>query len=293
VMQEFAGPNMSSSFGFGGGKVNADGSFTIKDVSPGEYKLSVRYPGDKDRPAEGATMVVSVLGADVEGVSLVTGAGGTLSGRVITDEGVAPALGGSTLGSGRNDTRMRVSPRPLDPDSTYQRFSPDNGRLKDDGTFEVTDVFGANRLSISPLPSGWGVKTIDYYGKDYADAPIDVRNGQRIEGVTLVITNKLPTLRGRLTDAKAQPVEGTVILFPDDAAKWSEGSRLVKTARPDPSGAFEIRLVPAGDYLIAPVDYVQAGSWDDPDYLKNLQERATNITLQEGSAPAVNLTLRK
>jgi len=273
--------------------VNADGSFIIRDVSPGEYKVSVRFPGDKDRPAEGATTVVSVLGADVEGVSLVTGAGGSITGRVITDDGTPLALGGSTLGTGRNDTRLRVFPTPEDPDSTYQRFVQDNGRLKDDGTFEVTDVIGANRLSIMPLPSGWGVKTIEHDGKDYADLPIEVRNGQRIEGMTIVITNKLPTVSGRLTDEKGLPAGGTVVLFPDEAAKWHEGSRLVKTARPDPSGAFEIRLVPPGDYLVASMDYVQTGAWNDPDFLKGLQESATKVTVREGSPASVNLTLRK
>src|SRR5262245_5786587 len=64
LSQEFAGPNMSSSFGFSGGKVNADGTFTIKDIAPGDYKLTIRTAGDKDRLIEGATATVSVLGAD-------------------------------------------------------------------------------------------------------------------------------------------------------------------------------------------------------------------------------------
>jgi hypothetical protein len=293
LTQEFAGPTMSSSFGFAGTKVNADGTFVIKDVSPGDYKLSVRAPGDKDRPAEGATTVVSVVGADIDGVSLVSGSGGTIAGRVVTDEGLSPTSSGAILSSPRTATSLRVSARPLDPDSTYQRFTEDNGRVKDDGAFELTDVIGAQRIAVGPLAPGWGVKEIAYDGKDYADLPIDVRNGQKIDGMTIVITSKLPTLTGRLTDDKGQPAEGTVVLFPDDAAKWSEQSRLVKTARPDPSGGFEIRLVPPGDYLIASLDYVQAGAWDDPDFLKGLQDRATKVAVREGTGASVNLTLRR
>ena len=236
--------------------------------------------------------MVSVLGADVDGVTLVTGGGGSVSGRVVTDQGVPPPLGGSTLGSGRGDSRMRVSLRPVDPDSTPQGSPQDNGRLKDDGTFEITDAIGANRISIMPLPSGWAIKTIEYEGKDYSDLPLEIRNGQKIAGVTIVISNKLPTLNGRLVDEKGAAAEGTVILFPEEPAKWSEGARLVKTARPDPSGAFEIRLVPAGDYLIAPVDYVQNGAWDDPEYLRSLQDRATKVAVQESGGATVTLTLR-
>jgi hypothetical protein len=236
--------------------------------------------------------MVSVLGADVEGVTLVTGGGGSVSGRVVTDEGVPPPLAGSTIGPGRGDSRMRVSLRPLDPDSTPQGFTQDNGRVKDDGTFEITDAVGANRISILSLPGGWGIKTIEYDGKDYADVTLEIRNGQKIAGVTIVISNKLPTVHGRLIDEKGAAAEGTVILFPEEPAKWSEGARLVKTARPDPSGTFEIRLVPPGDYLIAPIDYVQNGAWDDPEFLKSLQERATKVAVQEAGGASVSLTLR-
>lgn len=293
LSQEFAGPNMSSSFGFAGAKVNADGTFTIKDIAPGEYKLTIRTAGDKDRPVEGATAVVSVLGADVEGVSLVTGAGGAISGRVVTDDGLSPMAAGSLAPSSRSGAQLRVSARPLEPDSTYQRFTEDNGRVKDDGSFELTDVIGLQRLSVGPLASGWAVKEIASDGKDYADAPVDVRSGQRIEGVTIVITNRFPMIRGQLVDEKAQPAEGTVILFPEDQSKWGEGSRLVRSSRPDMTGVFEIKYVPPGDYLIAPIDYAQTGAWDDPDFLKALQDAATKVTVREGSPVSVSLTLTR
>jgi hypothetical protein len=284
ITQEFVGPTGSSSFGFGGGKVNADGSFTVKDVAPGEYKLSVRYPGDVDHPAEGATTPVIVSGPDLEGVSLVSGAGGTVSGRVITDAG-GPLPSGSS--------RLQLSARPVDPDSTYQRFNQDNGRVRDNGTFEMTDVLGAHRLSIGPLPSGWAIKAIEFEGKDYADTPLEVKNGQKLEGVTVVLSNRLPTLRGTVVDEKAQPGGGTVLLFPEDAAKWAESSRLVRIARPDQSGSFEMRLVLPGEYLVVAVDYVQNGAWDDPEFLEGLREKAKKVTVRDTGADAVSLTMKK
>jgi len=291
LSQEFTGPTFSSMFGMAGGKVNADGSFRIKDLGPGDYKLSIRYPGDKDHPAEGASMVVSVNGADVEGVLVTTASGGTLIGRVVTDDGT-PVLG--TVSTGRNDLRLRVSTRPVDPDTTYSSFNQDNGRVRDDGTFEVIDVFGANKISVGPLTSGWGIRSIEYEGKDFSDLPIEVRGGQRLEGVTIVISKKLPTLQGRLVDREGKPAFGTVVLFPEDSAKWGEGSRLLRTTRPDASGTFEVRTVPAGDYLIAAVDYVQPGAVDDPEFLKGLLDEATKVSVTEGAAPsAIALTLKR
>jgi hypothetical protein len=283
--QDFIGPNFSSSFGWGGAKVNPDGSFTLKNIPPGEYKLSVRSPGDKDHPPEGAATTVMVTGADVEGVMLVTGAMGSISGRIVADTGEVPPFG---------STKPRINAMPVDRGNTYQTFSQDNGRVREDGTFEVTGAIGAVQISLSPVPSGWAIKSIDYDGRDYSILPLQVRNGQKLDGVTIVLSNRLPTLSGTLVDDRLQPAAGTVILFPEDSAKWADNPRSIRTTRPDQSGAFEFRLVPAGEYLMAPVEYVQEGDWYDPEFLQGLREHATKLTIgEQGTPERVALTLKK
>lgn len=282
--QEFSGPSFSSMFGWGGTKVNPDGTFTIKNVSPGEYKLSVRSPGDRERPPEGAALTVTVSGADIEGVTLVTGATGTIAGRIITDTGELPPFG----------SKARVAAQPVDRTNTYQTFSEDNGRVRDDGSFEVTGAIGPVQISLYPIPNGWTIKSIDYDARDFSILPLEVRNGQKIDGVTIVLSNKLPTVGGTLTDEKLKPAEGTVILFPDDAARWIENPRSVRTARPDQAGRFEFPLTPAGDYLLAAVEYVQDGDWFDPEFLQGLRDHARKISVAEqGTVEPVTLVLKK
>ena len=281
--QVFEGPGGSSSFGMAGGKVNPDGSFVIKDVSPGEYRLSIRAPLEKDGPVEGATVTVSVMGEPVTGVTLVTGNGGTLTGRVITDTGAPLAMS--------DQQRMRVSVRPLDPSMTYSHFDNDNGRVRDDGGFQVTGVFGANRISVGPLAQGWALKSIEYQGKDFADVPVDIRGGERLEGLTVVLSKTLPVLRGTLLDDRNQPAEGTVLLFPEDHRKWAEESRLTRTTRPDLKGAFEFRNVIPGDYLVVPLAYVRDGDWADPEFLENLRDRAKRVRVDDSGAAPLALVL--
>jgi hypothetical protein len=285
MTQEFSGPNWSSSFGMAGSKVNPDGSFTIKNVAPGEYRLSVRGPGDKEHPPEGITTTVSVLGEDLTGVMLVAGSGGTLSGRVVSDTGGPIPF--------PEQSRMRVSARPVDPTSTYQNFDQDNGRVKDDWTFEVKNVFGLNRLSISPLPTGWAVRSIDIAGKDYADVPVDLRGGVSLDNVTLIVSKSLPRVQGTLTDDGGKPTEGSVLLFPDDHAKWGEDARLVRSARPDLAGAFEFRNVIPGAYLAVALEYVRDGDWADPEFLEKLRNDAKRVRVDEKGAEPVNLTLKR
>jgi hypothetical protein len=286
MTQEFAGPGWSSQFGMPGSKVNPDGSFTIRNVPPGEYRLSVRGAGSEGRPAEGVTVTVSASGEDLAGVMLVGGTGGSLAGRIVSDTGASLPM--------PNSGRMRVSARAIDPTTTYQSFGDqDNGRVKDDGSFEVANVFGLNRITVSPLPTGWVVRSIEYQGRDLADVPVDVRGGQRFDGVTIVLSQSLPKVRGTLLDERGQPIDGSVLMFPEDAAKWGEDARLVKTARPDPAGAFEIRNVIPGAYLLAPLEYVRDGEWADPAFLETLRDQSKRVRVDDNGTAGISLTLKK
>ena len=285
MVQEFAGPGSSSSFGMQGAKVNPDGSFLIKNVAPGEYRLSVRGPGDKDHPAEGVTMTVSVTGEDLTGIVLAGGSGGSLAGRVVSDTGEAVPSPASS--------RMRVFATPVDPTSTYTSFDNDNGRVKDDWSFELTNVYGLNKLSINPMPTGWAVRRIEYDGKDYADVPVDLHGGQKLDGVTIVLSKSLPRINGTLLDERGQPAEATALIFPEDSARWAENSRLVRTTRPDAAGTFELRNVIPGDYLAVALDYVRDGDWADPEFLEKLRADGKRVQVGNSGSTTVGLILKK
>jgi hypothetical protein len=286
MTQEFAGPGSSSQFGMQGAKVNPDGGFTIKNVAPGEYRLSIRGPGDKEHPPEGVTTTVSVMGEDLVGVMLVGGSGGSLAGRIVSDTGGSVPV--------PDTSRMRVSARPVDPTSTYASFGDnDNGRVKDDGSFEVTNVYGQNRLSVSPLPAGWAVRAIEHGGKDYADVPIDLRGGTRLDNVTVILSKTLPRVQGTLSDEHGKPTEGSVLLFPEEASKWGEDARLVRSTRPDLAGVFEFRNVIPGSYLIVALEYVRDGEWADPEFLENLREKGQRVRVDDKGAAPTQLTLRR
>jgi hypothetical protein len=285
MSQEFSGPASSSSFGMQGAKVNPDGSFLIRNVAPGDYKLSIRGPGNKEHPAEGVTLTVTVSGENLTGVMLVGGSGGTLSGRVVSDTGEAIPQPPTS--------RMRVFSRPVDPTSTYSSFDNDNGRVKDDWTFELTNVYGQNKITINPMPTGWAVRRIEHEGKDYADIPVELHGGQKLDGVVIVLSKTLPRFLGSLLDEQGRPAEGTALLFPEDAARWGEDSRLVRTARPDATGGFEFRNVIPGNYLAAALEYVRDGDWTDPEFLEKLRERALRVKVDDKGAPLTKLTLRK
>jgi hypothetical protein len=192
------------------------------------------------------------------------------------------------------ERKMRVAARPEDPARSASRFDAENGRVEDDLTFTLTGVIGASRLSISPLPSGWALRSIPFEGQDLVDSPIDLEGGRRISGITIVLSKTMPHLAGTLTDPSGRPAEGTLLLFPQDAAKWREESRLTRVTRPDVSGKFEFHDAVPGDYFVVALEYVRSGDWADPAFLENLRDQATRVRLEDGVTPApVGMTLKR
>jgi hypothetical protein len=170
---------------------------------------------------------------------------------------------------------------------------PANGRVNADGTFELKAVVGSTVLSIGTLTGDWTLKTVDLNGRNLADDPLEVRHGETLNGVRIVLTNRPTHVRGSLVDEKQQPSDGTVVIFPEDTSHWREDSRTIRSARPDQHGEFAIKGLPAGKYLIAAVAYVQDGQWFDPEFLAELRPRAERLALAEAESKRIDLTVQK
>jgi Carboxypeptidase regulatory-like domain len=264
-------------------KVGPDGSFSLRNVPPGEYNLNLRLPANGDAPAESAALTLTVAGSDIEGVVLTTGTGGSMSGRVVFDGNVAAP---------QPAAQFRVVTRPLNRDGPNTGASPDNGRVRPDWSFALTAVMGANRIGMATLPPGWAVKSIDAQGRDLADSPVEFSAGEKYEDVVITLTNRFPTLAGTTTDRKGAPIEAMVIVFADDQTKWAEDARMVRTVRSDKAGTFKLPALPPGDYLAIALEYVLDGDWNDPQFLESLRDRASRVSLREGEGGTVALQVR-
>jgi hypothetical protein len=281
---EIRGENFMMTMGGQSAKVSPDGTFTFRNVAPAEYHLNVRTPATADRPAEAANVVVSVAGGDLEGVSIVTSAAGSMAGRVVVDGDAAlPAP----------LARMTVRPMPVDRDTAVNMLGiPDNGRVREDGTFDLKSVVGPVRLAIAPLADGWAIRQIEQNGRDFTVQPFDVQ-GQTLEGVTITLTNRFPVVSGTMRDEKGNSaVSGTMILFPDEPSQWVEDLRAVRTARVDQSGTFTIKAVRPGDYLAVAVPTIMNNQWNDPEYLESLRDLARPVSLKEGEVKHIDLVVK-
>jgi hypothetical protein len=260
----------------GSGNVAPDGRFEILNVPPGEYKL-------QSANAEQLVVLPIVVNSiDIENVVLTASAGWSVTGSVQIDSS-APA--------GLRRNQVTIAPAPLAGRNLMSMSGGAETRsaVNDDWTFSVTGVVGASRLRVT-YPDGWAVQSILQGGRDIADLPLDMKSGEQLAGVQVVLTDRAATLTGQLVDQQgATSADGTVLLFPVDSAMWYEGSRFVRTARPDQQGRYRIPGILPGAYLAVALDYVEQGIWNDPEYLASIQRHARKIDFADAAPQALTL----
>jgi hypothetical protein len=227
---EVMGPQGGSVFVPLTAQTTPDGDFSVNNVRPGEYLFAVRLPAASDRPAQEARQMIQVVGMDIDGLVIVTGSGGTVRGKVVSDDG-RPVAGLD---------RLSVRARPLTWAARSSTLGASgNGRVNADGTFELKAVVGPVVLSIGTLTGDWTLKSVEVNGRNLADDPIEVQHGGVVNGVQVVRTNRPTYFRGTLLDDKERPAEGTVLVFPDDRSRWRDDSRTVRATRPDQQSEFD------------------------------------------------------
>jgi hypothetical protein len=137
----------------------------------------------------------------------------------------------------------------------------------------------------------WTLKSVLVAGQDVTDQPVDLKPGQNVDNVMIVLTDRSTDVSGTVRDNKNAPAGAiTVIVFSSDQQYWRSQSRRIQAARTDATGAYRFRGLPAGDYLILAVDDVEQGEWFDPAYLEQLRPRAKPMTISEGEKKTLDLS---
>lgn len=272
LMYEVSGPTFSSMSMAGSTRIAPDGAWSMRDVGPGEYSLRATGPAGSERATETATLRIAVQGADLSGLAINTDSGVVISGTMVTDTGERlpkGQLGVSTGLATAELSQVRTTP------------GKDDGIVAEDGTFARRSMTGAVVVRATGLPRGWALRSVMVGNRDHAGLPLELHHGQPIGGVTVVISNRLPTVRGRVVDDAGKPAEGVAIIFPADPARWTEGGQTIRHVKADRTGAFQFETVRPGEYLAVAVEYVQQWQVYDPEFLTPLRRRATKLTIGE------------
>ena len=230
---------------------------------------------------------VTVDGRDVSGVVVPMQAGVSMTGRIVWEDANGAAMEArpvvSVLASPVNGDLALGQPRSvMDPDDPPGYFYLD-GLLP--GQYLMSVLGGAT------------LKSVTWNNKDCTDTGIDATGGTDIKGVVITMTLQTTVISGTIRNRKGEAAANTAaIVFPADRALWTNfGTQpaRIRALTATTTGAFFVRGLPAGDYLIVAVDDSQVERWKDPSFFDAASRVASRISIGWGETKTQDLIVQE
>jgi 5-hydroxyisourate hydrolase-like protein (transthyretin family) len=282
----------------------SDGSFEIRNLSPGKYTLTATLPRQQpaaappdistltpeersalfrfdmaeDRQRPRASTVLNVVNADVEGLTLTVGTGYSISGRFRIETNTAsPPMQIESL-------RILLSSPSM---GRFNEFANMLDSTAADGSFRLSSILpGEYSLFVFGVPAGFYVKHARLGGADVLNGVFRV-SGPQSDTLDILISSNVGSVAGVATDAAGQPASGAhVVLIPNNR----ERTELFRPVSSDSTGRFNIPLVVPGDYILAAWDAIEPNAFFDPELIRQAERLGKAIRVAESSNQTTTVT---
>jgi protocatechuate 3,4-dioxygenase beta subunit len=268
-----------------GGAINAAGAFSLANVPPGDHVIEfvTQGRGRSDAAPESASVQVQVSSEDINGLRLTTAPAASISG-VVEFEGDSARRG--VLGG------LRVTTQSADPQRSpmFPGFGGERGRVGEDGKFELQ---GTGRVFFRAINLGpWMLKRVTLEGEDITDVPLDLTGVANVQGLRVVLTDRLTDVSGVVRDDRKQSLkEFVVVVQPAAEVSTNALQRFLRAARPDQDGKFGLKGIPPAEYIVTAVEALEQGEEWNPEYRARLREAGRRFTVKDGEALTLDLEL--
>lgn len=246
-------------------RVRGQALFEMDGITPGSYVLSAHANRDQQLSAR---MLLEVGQSDVNDLTLALTPGAEIAGVV--------KLAG---GTGELPRGLRVQLEPAS-ESGYP-IAP----VKQDGSFRMQHV-QADTYSVRlyGLPDTAYVQEVRFGDAVIGESGLDFSRGFTPGELTITIAPTAAHVDGTVLDDKGQPFAGATVVIAAEKAK-------AITVRTDQSGRFSAGGLAPGDYRLWAFDDIDAGAWDDPEYMKPHDAQAGRVTVKDNDHQTAQLKL--
>lgn len=269
------------------------GAYEFKGILPGSYDLiaTTNAPPAPPPPTrttaptargpaviQTALLPIDVGSSNLENVTLMLTPGFTVSGR-ITIEGRDPNQNQPEV------ARIGVELRP-------QVQAPGIGMSRTptqpNGTFALQNIsMIEHRLFLSATPSNSYIKVARLGSTDV------LSNGLRLDSaptsqLEVILSLNAGSLEAVVVDAEQKPVTAvTVALVPDPARRARFDN--YRNGSTDGSGRLKIEGIIPGEYKLFAWEEVESNAWQDPDFIRQFEDRGRAIRIGEGAKETAEL----
>jgi hypothetical protein len=271
--------------------VNADGSFEIKGVAPGEYNLAATARDGNGQQYTSRTRI-SVGTSDVANLTVSVRPGVELHGKIILDgtppqqfsmsnlrvsivaedaalPGVVNWVGGA---GGRGDAIRAFLPA----------GQSEMAEVAADGSFTLRDVGAMEyRVRVTGLPQGAYIQAGRIDTADALNAPFTVDNqGSQLQ---LQLGFSPGRVSGTISDERGTPASSVqAVLVPDETRRGRSDAYFAATT--DGNGQYAFTNVPPGRYKLFGWEDIPPGAYQYPDFIRRYEDRGQSVTVNANGA---------
>lgn len=267
-----------------GGEMHKDGTFVIRDVSPGSYTIMAMVDGSPVPMT--ARQTLQVGSTNVDGVRLAPQPGATLQGRLRLESKSAARFDPQQIFlllqaiDGDDDAGSAPARENF---SNIAHVAPDGSLQWDDvpaGTYYVQAVGDSNQ--------DWFVKSVLAGGREVSESGIAL-NGGTI-ALDIVASSNGGIVDGVVVDGKNQPVSDAVVVAVPEARMRGRVDRYRQTIS-DQDGHFSLRGIRPGDYTLFAWENVDGEAYYNPEFLKAYAGQGSALQVSEGERKSVQLSV--
>jgi hypothetical protein len=259
--------------------VAPNGTFEFRGVVPGTYDAVARLNNGQ----LSAHIPIEVGNVDVENLSLLLQPGFNLTGTIAVE-----GLGSNEDSASLANIRVELRSVPFIP-----LIAGSNNGTVQNGSFTLSGLTaGDYQLRVTGgNPS--------HYVKSARLGAIDVLNsGLRIDGppqgpLQIVISPNSGTFDGLVLDEKGDPAANVMfVLVPEPSRRHL--SELYRAASADAAGRVHLQGVIPGSYKAFAWDGdVENGAWQDPDFIRNYEDRGRAVRIEEKGTATLKVPVTK
>jgi hypothetical protein len=307
--------------GFGGSRPNEQGEFAFKELPTGTYILKVKPPSYLDRMTEQdynedgqpkpkeqkppqpkyapVEKEITIADKDLNDLVIELPVGATIKGRFAPD---APnkSLPSFTMITAEDEKGERLDSANLS-GYDYEDYEPGaaekpkrapgefalerlpKGKIYFDASISTGQDANGKKLIYYP-------KAITFGGKDFLTVPFEIKEGETIEPVQIVLATDGGTLKGKIKENGADKPAASrrILLIPTDQTKWQARSWRLSATSND-KGEFSIEGAPVEYFIIFLTGKDKNPAMDDA-WIRERTASAEKVTIKAGGETTVNLT---